>query len=62
MGDLQGAVIGRKLADKFGWKIGDRFFLESFIPPYRKATGPSSSWCGRSSTWTRASTPAPTPA
>ena len=34
--DLQGAVIGRKLADKFGWKIGDRFFLESFIPPYRK--------------------------
>ena len=40
MGDLQGAVIGRKLADKFGWKIGDRFFLESFIPPYRKRTGP----------------------
>ena len=40
MGDLQGAVIGRKLADKFGWKIGDRFFLESFIPPYRKTDGP----------------------
>ena len=38
--DLQGAVIGRKLADKFGWKIGDRFFLESFIPPYRKKDGP----------------------
>jgi putative ABC transport system permease protein len=38
--DLQGAVIGRKLADKYGWKIGDHFFLESFIPPYRKKSGP----------------------
>ena len=37
--DMQGCVIGRKLADKFGWKIGDRFFLESFIPPYRKKDG-----------------------
>jgi putative ABC transport system permease protein len=40
VGDLQGCAIGRKLADKFGWKIGDHFFLESFIPPYRKASGP----------------------
>ena len=40
MGDLQGCVIGRKLADKYGWKVGDRFFLESFIPPYRKRSGP----------------------
>jgi putative ABC transport system permease protein len=38
--DMRGAVIGRKLADKFGWKIGDRFFLESFIPDYRKQDGP----------------------
>jgi putative ABC transport system permease protein len=38
--DLQGCVIGRKLANKFGWKIGDHFFLESFIPPYRKKSGP----------------------
>jgi putative ABC transport system permease protein len=38
--DRQGAAIGKKLADKFGWKIGDRFFLESFIPPYRKKSGP----------------------
>jgi putative ABC transport system permease protein len=38
--DMRGAVIGRKLSEKFGWKIGDRFFLESFIPPYRKADGP----------------------
>ena len=40
MEDLRGCVIGRKLADKFGWKIGERFFLESFIPPYRKKDGP----------------------
>jgi putative ABC transport system permease protein len=38
--DLQGAVIGRKLANKFGWKIGDKFFLESFIAPYRRKDGP----------------------
>ena len=38
--DLRGAVIGRKLANKFGWKVGDHFFLESFIPPYRKKDGP----------------------
>jgi putative ABC transport system permease protein len=38
--DLQGCVIGRKLANKFGWKVGDHFFLESFIPPYRKKSGP----------------------
>src|SRR5215510_9086432 len=38
--DLQGAVIGRKLANKYNWKVGDRFFLESFIPPYRKKSGP----------------------
>jgi putative ABC transport system permease protein len=40
LGDLRGAAIGRKLANKFGWKLGDRFFLESFIPPHRKADGP----------------------
>jgi putative ABC transport system permease protein len=38
--DMQGCVIGRRLADKFAWKVGDRFFLESFIPPYRKSSGP----------------------
>jgi putative ABC transport system permease protein len=40
MGDLQGCVIARKLADKYSWKVGDHFFLESFIPPYRKQSGP----------------------
>lgn len=38
--DQRGCAIGRKLADKFGWKIGDTFYLESFIPPHRKADGP----------------------
>ena len=36
----QGCVLGAKLAKKFSWKVGDRFFLESFIPPYRKSSGP----------------------
>ena len=40
MGELRGAVIGRKLANRFGWKVGDTFYLESFIPPYRKRDGP----------------------
>jgi putative ABC transport system permease protein len=40
MQDLQGCVIGSKLAAKYNWKIGDHFFLESFIPPYRKKDGP----------------------
>ena len=29
------ALIGRGLAEKFGWKIGDTVQLESTIPPYR---------------------------
>ena len=33
--DGRGCIIGRKLAEKFGWKVGDHFELESFIPPYR---------------------------
>lgn len=38
--NLRGCVIGRELADKYGWTVGDTFFLESFIPPYRKPDGP----------------------
>jgi putative ABC transport system permease protein len=38
--DQRGCVIGRRLAERFGWKIGDTFYLESFIPPYRKRDGP----------------------
>jgi putative ABC transport system permease protein len=38
--DQRGCLIGRKIANKFGWKIGDTFYLESFIAPYRKPDGP----------------------
>jgi len=40
LADQRGCAIGRKLADKFGWKIGDTFYLESFIPVHRKPDGP----------------------
>ena len=30
----------RSSPTKYGWKVGDTFFLESFIPPYRKPDGP----------------------
>ncbi|HVP56117.1 MAG TPA: ABC transporter permease [Candidatus Eisenbacteria bacterium] len=33
--DRRGCIIGRKLAEKWGWKVGDTFQLESAIPPYR---------------------------
>jgi len=33
--DRRGCIIGRKLAQRFGWKLGDSFELESSIPPYR---------------------------
>ena len=35
LADQRGCIVGRKTADRFGWKIGDAFQLESFIPPYR---------------------------
>lgn len=38
--DLRGCALGRELANKYGWKLGDTFYLESFIPPYRKPDGP----------------------
>ena len=40
LNDPHGAVIGRELARRFGWKVGDHFFLESFVSGYRKRTGP----------------------
>ncbi len=40
LADQRGCLIGRKLADKYGWKIGDTFHLESFIPVHRKPDGP----------------------
>jgi putative ABC transport system permease protein len=35
LSDVRGCIIGRKLAQRFNWKVGDTFQLESFIPPYR---------------------------
>ena len=35
LADRRGALVGRALADKYGWKIGDTIQLESDIPPYR---------------------------
>ena len=29
------AIVGRKLAQRFGWKVGDVIPMESTIPPYR---------------------------
>jgi putative ABC transport system permease protein len=40
MGDRQGCLVGRKLADKLGWDIGDRFFLESIAPGLQSPNGP----------------------
>ena len=33
--DQSGCILGPSTAKRFGWKIGDTFQLESFIPPYR---------------------------
>src|SRR4029077_11831876 len=38
--DPPACVIGRELARRFGWKVGDHFFLESFVSAYRKRDGP----------------------
>jgi putative ABC transport system permease protein len=35
MRDRRGAIVGRALANKYGWTLGSTFQLESFIPPYR---------------------------
>jgi putative ABC transport system permease protein len=32
---MRGCIVGRKLAQRFGWKLGDVIQLESSIPPYR---------------------------
>jgi putative ABC transport system permease protein len=35
LADRRAAMVGRNLAERFGWKIGDTIQLESDIPPYR---------------------------
>ena len=39
LADMQGALVGRDVATKYGFKVGDSFQMESFIPPYR-VSGP----------------------
>ncbi len=46
LADRRGAIIGRALSRKFGWKMGDTFQLESFIPPTAWASPSSSSSAG----------------
>jgi putative ABC transport system permease protein len=38
--DIRGCLVGRALAGKLKWKIGDHFFLESFASGLRKPDGP----------------------
>ena len=33
--DMRGALVGRDVAEKYGFKIGDTFQMESMIPQYR---------------------------
>jgi putative ABC transport system permease protein len=35
LSDRRGALVGRALAERFGWRVGDTIQLESDIPPYR---------------------------
>lgn len=35
LSEPRGCVLGPETAARFGWKVGDTFQLESFIPPYR---------------------------
>lgn len=35
MEDMRGCLVGKKTAERFGWKIGDTVQLESNIPPNR---------------------------
>ncbi len=35
LADRRGCIIGRGLAEKWGWKVGSTFQLQSEIPPYR---------------------------
>jgi len=37
LADLKGCIIGPALAEKWGWKVGSVFQLQSFIPSYQKA-------------------------
>jgi putative ABC transport system permease protein len=42
LGDRQGAVAGRTLAERFGWKVGDRIPIQGTI--YRPKAGAGDTW------------------
>jgi putative ABC transport system permease protein len=42
LGDRQGAVVGRSLADRFGWNIGDRIPIQATI--WRPKSGTGDTW------------------
>ncbi len=42
LGDRQGAVAGRDLADRFGWKVGDRIPIQGTI--WRPKSGAGDTW------------------
>lgn len=39
LGDRQGAIVGRDLADRFGWKVGDRVPIQGTIWQPRSGSG-----------------------
>lgn len=57
LADRQGVVVGRKTAERYGWKVGDRVPVQGTI--YRKKDG-SSLWNSISSAFTTAKRRAPT--
>ena len=58
LGDVRGCIIGRKLAQRFNWKLGSTFQLESFIPYYRVGKPSLISWSTESTTPDEARYPA----
>jgi putative ABC transport system permease protein len=42
LGDRQGAIAGRVLADRFGWKVGDRIPIQATI--WQPKSGTGSTW------------------
>lgn len=40
LAERRGCLVGAATAKKMGWRVGDRFQLESIIPPYKRPGGP----------------------
>ncbi len=57
--DRRGCIVGRKLAQRFGWKVGDTFSWRASFPPTEWDI-PSTSSSTASTTPMKPSIPAPT--